>query len=682
MNCRFFNVGKRWALVLLTLLGVMFAACGGGGGGGSIPETAPAAPANLQATGISSTSIILNWVDASNNEDGFKVFQGTDNSNVTTLVATLGAGTTNHSATGLTASTTYYYRVTAFNTGGDSAASNTANATTGPPPPATPANLQATAASSTAINLTWVDASINEDGFKVFQGTDNSNVTTLVATLGAGITSYSNTGLTPSTTNHYRVLAFNSGGESALSNLASATTQPPPGTVPTQPSNLQATVVSSTVINLTWTDASNNEAGFRVSRGTGASPASFTQIGGDLGEGVTTFTDTSAIASTTFVYRVLAFNAAGESLPAVSAPVTTPVPPVTPLVPTSVEGGNRHSLALMSDGTARAWGSNIEGGLGIGPSAGNSLIPVPVVGLTGVSAISAGDGHSLALMNNGTVKGWGQNFFGGVGSGDNVAHFTPVDVLGFTDVSDISAGGFFSIAVKNDGTVWAWGSGLFGQLGNGTINISSFSPVQVVGLTGVQAISAGQNHSLVRKNDGTVWAWGSNDAGQLGNDGTFDSPVPVQVVGLTGVAAVSAGEFHSLALLNDGTVRAWGSNVFGELGDGTTTQRQTPIQVAGLTGVAAISAGGQFSVALKNDGTVWAWGSGAGGQIGDGTTTNRLTPVRVTGLDNVQVISAAKDHSLSLRNATAVWAWGNNAFGQIGDNTIINRLVPVPAAGF
>jgi alpha-tubulin suppressor-like RCC1 family protein len=217
-------------------------------------------------------------------------------------------------------------------------------------------------------------------------------------------------------------------------------------------------------------------------------------------------------------------------------------------------------------------------------------------------------------------------------------------------------------------------------------------------LNNVLTISAGQNNTLALKNDGTAWAWGRNDAGQIGNGTTTDALVPFQVQGpggvgfLNNVSAVSVGEVHSLALLSDGTVRAWGNNDHGQLGDGSTTTRLTPVQVSGLTNVLAISAGGHFSVALKSDGTVWAWGSGQNGQIGDGgSPTNRSTPVQVKGpggvgfLDNVLAISASQDHTLALKyNGTVatVWAWGYNGFGQIGDDTTFDALTSVPADGF
>jgi len=422
----------------------------------------------------------------------------------------------------------------------------------------------------------------------------------------------------------------------------------------------------------------------------GTTSTTVTTLVATLGAGATGYLNYGLVAGTNYYYAVTAFNAAGES-PASNVASGTPL-----LGPISVGGGNRHSLALMNNGTVRAWGSNTDGALGVGAPTDNSLVPIAIGGLTGVSAISAGDGLSLALMNDGTMKGWGENFFGATGSGDNVTPvYTPVNVVNLTNVKAISAGGYYSIAVKNDGTVWAWGSGEWGQLGINTVDIPSVIPVQVQGPGGVGflnnmvAISASQNHILALKNDGTVWAWGLNDLGQIGNVlAPTNALVPFQVQGpggvgfLNNVSAISAGEVHSLALLSDGTVRAWGNNDSGQLGDGSTSNRLTPVQVSGLSNVLAISAGGHFSVALKSDGTVWAWGSGQNGRIGDGSTTNRLTPVQASGLTNVLAISAAQDHTLALKNDGTVWAWGFNGFGQVGDDTTIDALTPVPVSGF
>jgi hypothetical protein len=220
--------------------------------------------------------------------------------------------------------------------------------------------------------------------------------------------------------------------------------------------------------------------------------------------------------------------------------------------------------------------------------------------------------------------------------------------------------------LKNDGTVWAWGYNNYGQLGNGTYSNSNV-PVQVSGLTGVTAIAWGWWHSLALKNDGTVWAWGYNKQGQLGDGTKTDSNVPVQVSGLTGVTAIAGSWKHSLALKNDGTVWAWGYNGDGQLGNGTNTNSNVPVQVSGLAGITAIAGGYQHSLALKNDGTVWAWGYNGDGQLGNGTNTNSNVPVPVSGLTGITAIAGGGYHSLALKSDGAVWAWGENYSGQLGN---------------
>ena len=329
---------------------------------------------------------------------------------------------------------------------------------------------------------------------------------------------------------------------------------------------------------------------------------------------------------------------------------------------TAVAAGEYHSLALKSDGTVWAWGENGHGQLGDGTTT-DSGAPVQVKGaggagsLSGVAVIaSGGHGHSLALKSDGTVWAWGYNYAGQLGDGTTTDSSTPVQVLGaggegfLSGVTAISTGRGHSLALKNDGTVWAWGYNVYGQLGDGTAGLSTNKglPVQVmasadVPLSGVTAIGGGYMYSLALKSDGTVWAWGWNHQGELG-DGTADSykTSPVQVSGpggtgfLSGVTAIAAGYSNSLALKSDGTVWAWGYNYAGQLGDGTNTNKNSPVQVLGpggaghLSGVTAVAAG-YNSLALKSDGTVWAWGDNGFGELGDGTTSNRTTPVQVKG---------------------------------------------------
>ncbi|PYU34560.1 MAG: hypothetical protein DMG31_05865 [Acidobacteria bacterium] len=361
---------------------------------------------------------------------------------------------------------------------------------------------------------------------------------------------------------------------------------------------------------------------------------------------------------------------------------------------TAIAGGYLYSLALKSDGTVWAWGWNPYGELGNGTYT-DSNTPVQVSGFTGVTAIAGGFEHALALKSDGTVWAWGLQSLGELGNGTFGSPFgftgsnTPVQVLGpggagyLTGVTAIAAVGFHSLALKNDGTVWAWGHNQYGELGNGTYT-NNDTPVQVLGpggvgfLTGVTALGGGQYHSLALKSDGTVWAWGQNTSGELGN-GVFDSPAqippqdtPGQVLGpggvgfLGGVTAITGGSLssHSLALKNDGTVWAWGQNTSGELGNGTTNPSNTPLQVLGpggvgyLTGVAAIARGRGDSLALKSDGTVWAWGRNFAGELGNGTFTDSNMPVQVLGpggvgfLSGVTAIAGGGLHSLALLGAT------------------------------
>jgi len=249
-------------------------------------------------------------------------------------------------------------------------------------------------------------------------------------------------------------------------------------------------------------------------------------------------------------------------------------------------------------------------------------------------------------------------------------------------VTAISVGDEHGLALVADGSVWAWGDNEHGQLGDGT-NTYRSAPVEVSGLEGVISVVAGPWHNLAVKEDGTVWAWGANLAGQLG-DGTFTNrTLPVQVNGVSGIVAIAAGINHSLAVRSDGTVWAWGYNQAGQLGDGTQQWSRTPVQVIGLTGVVGIAGGGYHSLALKADGTVWAWGHNGYGQLGDGTTATadmipgKLTPVQVEGLTGVVAIAAGWAHSLALRGDASVWAWGFNAFGEAGDGTTDGHSRPV-----
>ena len=347
-----------------------------------------------------------------------------------------------------------------------------------------------------------------------------------------------------------------------------------------------------------------------------------------------------------------------------------------------IVGGDSYSLALKNDGTVWACGRNDKGQLGDGTKTDKATV-VQVSGLSGITAIAGGYSHSLTLKNDGTVWAWGDNYYGQLGDGTRTYKTTAVQVSGLGEIKAIASGNNNSLALKNDGTMWAWGSNYYGQLGDGT-RTDKTTAMQVSGLSGITAIAGGYSHSLALKNDGTVWAWGDNYYGQLG-DG-IQPYVPyistaVQVKGLSGITAIARGYSHSLALKNDGTVWAWGSNVYGQLGDGTVVDRATAVQVSGLSGITAIAGGYLHSLALKNDGTVWAWGSNVYGQLGDGTVVDKATAVQVSGLSGITAIASGYSHSLALREDGTVWAWGNNDNGQLGDGTTMYATTAVQVSG-
>jgi len=334
-----------------------------------------------------------------------------------------------------------------------------------------------------------------------------------------------------------------------------------------------------------------------------------------------------------------------------------------------VSAGEYHSLALKGEGTVWAWGSNSNGQLGDGvPTGATSGSPVSLSALSDVTIIASGYNHSLALKSDGTVWACGSNSYGQLGDGSTTDSNTPVQVSDLTDIIAIAGGENYSLALKSDGTVWAWGSNGYGQLGDGSYTNKS-TPGQILNFGGITAIACGGTHSLALKSDGTVWVWGHNDYGQLGDGTTTDSNSPEQVSSLSDVSAVAGGAYHSMALKSDGTVWAWGDNWYGELGNGTNTNSQTPVQVSSLSDVSAIDSGKNHNIALKSDGTVWAWGLNWYGQLGNGSTTDSNTPVQVRSINDVTAITGGMYHNLAVKSDGKVWAWGDNAYSELGEGT-------------
>ncbi|MFJ4160235.1 RCC1 domain-containing protein [Microbacterium testaceum] len=327
-------------------------------------------------------------------------------------------------------------------------------------------------------------------------------------------------------------------------------------------------------------------------------------------------------------------------------------------------------------------GSNlVVAGYGYSSTPGQSelVFPSSVVDACGMGNPS----WFLVLLTDGSVWAKGPNQNGQLGDGSTTDRSTWAPVPGLSGVTQIAAGTASGYAVLSDGSVKAWGANGSGQLGIESTT-DQWSPVQVSGLTsGVTQVSTGATHVLALMSDGSVKAWGNNGSGQVGDGSTTNRLSPVQVSGLTsGVTQVAGGAFASYALSSDGSVKAWGSNGAGQVGDGSKTTRRTPVQVSGLTsGVTQVTAGALSGYALSSDGSVKAWGYNGNGELGDGSSTSSTTPVRVSGLNSgVTQIGAGYASGYALLSDGAAKAWGKNDSGQLGDGSTTNRATPVSVA--
>lgn len=361
-----------------------------------------------------------------------------------------------------------------------------------------------------------------------------------------------------------------------------------------------------------------------------------------------------------------------------------------------IAGGGNFSLLLKEDGTVWAWGNNAEGQLGDGTYT-NRTVPTPVQGLEGktITAIAAGQDFAVALDNAGKVWVWGDNHYWQLGFSPAVMTSSafPVEIsaLSTKTIVAIAAGSSYLVTLADDGTVWAWGNNDLGQLGLGYTlgehGVAVESPKQVpLGTLGgrtVTAIVAGSSYTAVIANDGTLWDCGNTF--RLGRDNTIAPELLGQVTALEdfSIEEVAIGVAHMVARDSSGGVWSWGINGKGQLGDGTTANQSLPVQVYGLTGVVAISAtnGASHTAALTNDGKVWTWGNNENGELGNGTLINSSFPIQVDGLNDVVRITAGGAHTAVLKSDGTLWAWGSNSDGQLGNSTITDSNVPVRVAG-
>ena len=317
----------------------------------------------------------------------------------------------------------------------------------------------------------------------------------------------------------------------------------------------------------------------------------------------------------------------------------------------AIASGGCHGLALRADGTVWGWGCDSDWELGAAPPGGGMITSTPIqaTGLDRVQGIATGSDHGLAVRSDGTVWAWGKNDHGQVGvpQGENCSHHprpcvqVPVAVPGLSGVKTVAAAGDSSFALDEDGSVWAWGANESGQLGTGTTDDLP-SPTRVEALTDITSLSATGTSGVAVQADGTVWEWG-------GNEGLA---TPVRVSGLDEVVAVAAGLTRNVALKADGSIWAWGER-----------DQPVPARVEGLGPVIAVVGGGLLSGSVAADGTVWTWGLNY--------SAKPEPPTQADGLSDVTTINMGGETNLALKADGTVWEW--NQYGH-------PRPVPAPDA--
>ena len=326
-----------------------------------------------------------------------------------------------------------------------------------------------------------------------------------------------------------------------------------------------------------------------------------------------------------------------------------------------------------------SWGRNNYGQLGHGDTVYRSS-PVQVGSSTTWSQIISGANHIIATKTDGTLWAWGRNNNGQLGFNDVINRSSPVQVGVATTWNLVSVGSYSVMATKTDGTLWLWGNNNAGQLGLNDSGVYRSSPVQVGSATNWSLIDGGNATFVAIKTDGTLWIWGDNSQGQLGlNDVNVSKSSPTQVGSGTDWSKINAGGNHILAIKTDGTLWAWGLNNAGQVGNNSVSNRSSPVQVGSSTTWSQINTGpgSTLSLSTKTDGTLWSWGSNFTGQLGHGDTVYRSSPTQVGVATTWSQISVGQRTVGTIKTDGTLWTWGSNVSGVLGNNSVVNRSSPV-----
>ncbi len=333
------------------------------------------------------------------------------------------------------------------------------------------------------------------------------------------------------------------------------------------------------------------------------------------------------------------------------------------------------------EGNLWGWGFNDDGRAGNNSTLNISSPVQTVSGGTNWRCVNTYGAATLAIKSDGSLWAFGENNNGELGINNRIFRSSPVQtVSGGTSWKSIGKGYYHSSAIKTDGTLWTWGLNTAGQLGNNT-SISASSPIQTVSIgTNWKQVDMSRETTAAIKTDGTLWLWGANLTGQLGDNTATNKSSPVQTAsGGTNWKQIAVATFHSAAIKTDGTLWTWGSNLGGLLGNGLTINLSSPVQtIAGGANWKQVNIGCCHSAAIKTDGTLWIWGSNSSGRLGDGTTIFRSSPVQtVSGGTNWKSTYISGSMSSAIKTDGTLWMWGANNNGQLGISNRINASSPV-----
>jgi alpha-tubulin suppressor-like RCC1 family protein len=367
-------------------------------------------------------------------------------------------------------------------------------------------------------------------------------------------------------------------------------------------------------------------------------------------------------------------NSAGSWVALQKSPSSGPTP--WDLTKVGIGADSQHSCGIKSNGTLWCWGYALDGRLGNGSTSPDQPSPIQI-GVDAWAHIAVGDSHTCAIKADRTLWCWGDDGNGVLGNGAPTAdQLTPLQI-GVDTWALISTGGSHTCGIKTNGTLWCWGGAFFGKLGNGATSPDQTSPVQIGTDTWKTVFASSFTHTCGIKTDGTLWCWGSDASGQIGNGGTTgDQLSPVQI-GTDKWADVSAGDSHTCAIKDDATLWCWGSAGSGRLGNGTTTPNVTSPAQIGTDRWIKVDASVTHTCGVKTDGTLWCWGNAALGRLGNGTTTPSVLSPQQIGTDIWADIITGGAHSCGIKTDGSAWCWGYVNRGQLGNGTTTpDVLVP------